>query len=435
MPNVELITRYLPDTYDQVYVQNAVSSILWQGAKDVQIQFTGARKVKVWETATSGNFNYKRIGTGAVNDLNPAKNEEYLGAGYRAGFGRGQTAGQWVEYELKYDRSIELPFDLADDEETAGLLLATSLKEHLRTKDIPEIDALAFGRLAEATSVSLGNRVEETGEIAEDTILGKINDAIVYEQMVGVPDNDIVIFVSPKVLGLLMSTKEITRFITQTDILSPRGINTRFLAYNGHPIVVVNNDRFYTDPVAGEGGYWPSATSKAINFMLVPLGAVVPVHKLDFSKIYDASETYIGGVGMLFTSRNYFDVIIPRLHRVGIYADISNESPAASIGVGLQVDLRKGTASGTTDVYGWYAHNGALGTLVYGTSAFVAGNAYTIGTGNTAVTGIGYTGAPDIGDKATVTIAGNTAYFAVINPQGKAIAVSGAIDITNLKGD
>ena len=65
-----------------------------------------------------------------------------------SGYVPGNVSLNWETIKLEYERSREFYVDATDDEETDAVLSANLMAEFVRTKVVPEVDAVRFGRLA-----------------------------------------------------------------------------------------------------------------------------------------------------------------------------------------------------------------------------------------------------------------------------------------------
>ena len=123
--SIELITKYSTKAWDKVYKAEAVSSLF--DAPESQVQFTGAKTVKIAKFSATGLGNYYRNNDGddRASFANPF------------GYAAGNVGLTWEEFTLKQDRSARYPVELFDNEETDGLALGAATTEISRTVMIP----------------------------------------------------------------------------------------------------------------------------------------------------------------------------------------------------------------------------------------------------------------------------------------------------------
>lgn len=303
--SIQLITKYLPGALDKVFAFESVTDQLL-GDQTLKLDFLDNKTVKVPKLMSTGLTDYQRGGSGSVNT-------------------RGAVANQWETFTLSQQRYSEIPLDRLDNEESGSFILGHQATEFIRTKVIPEFDAYRLSKLAGYTNAVMGNRVVET--IAANTILSKLNASFKWLRNHGVQDTDQIIYVRPAVMELIENTTELYRKLSQSEYHDK--VTFQIQNYEGRPIVVVPDDRFFTDiNILAGGGYAPKATSKVINFIVCDRRAPIVIRRLDFARVYDSIKengTYLGFVGYLLTNLYYHDLFVTDNKVVGIYASISNE--------------------------------------------------------------------------------------------------------------
>ena len=129
MNSIELITKYSTKAWDQVYKAESRSALL--DAPSAQVQFTGAKTVKIAKFSATGLGNYYR-------------NNDVANDGSVFGYAGGNVGLTWEEFTLKQDRSAMYQIEKFDDEETDGLTLGAATTEINRTIIVPEVDAYCF---------------------------------------------------------------------------------------------------------------------------------------------------------------------------------------------------------------------------------------------------------------------------------------------------
>ena len=389
--NIELITKYAPDALDKVLTHESKSAILTRGARFVDIDVKDAGKVKILSMTMDALSDYHRAGHGYADE----------------GYGKGSVTATWEEFKLQYDRGIQFKLDNMDNEELAGQALANLMTEFTRTHVTAEKDAITFSRIAGKTKQALGNYVEET--IEANTIISKFNKAFTFMTEQGVPDTEQIIFVNPDVMALISSTTELNKVITQADFTSERGVKFTLPAYNGRPIVVVPSDRFFTNVKTGSNGYTATANSRIINFLVVSKQAVIPVVKLEKPRVFTPEQVQDFD-GYKLNYRLYHDVFIPKNKIFGIYASVSQGNATEKVNL-LNVDIEKVDDEFVVNAT-YTKPQGLNGKLVHSTTAFVVGNEYA--------------GAEEIEIGLPFADLGATEYFAFLDKDNKAIAVSKA---------
>ena len=408
---IGLITKYMQDAVDTVLTQEAKTSILVNGNKYVDLNFKEAGYVKIASILMDGLSDYKR----ANNGLGSANNG-YSNFPTNDGYKVGDAQLSWEIVQLQYDRGKQFRIDEMDNEETAGLMIGNLLTEFLRSKVVPEVDAVRFSRMASKCNTALGNLVSES--ISANQIIGKFNTAFEWLFEHGTDAENQVIFVSPAVMTLIRNTTELTKFITQGDYRNKdTGINFRVEKYGERPIIEVPSNRFFTNVSTGANGYSVSASSYVINFMVCDVRAVVPIVKLEKSKIWTPEQVQdFDGYKVNF--RMYHDVIVPKNKVPAIYTSVSQTGASTKMNL-LSVALTKVDSSYKLDAY-YTQPVGMLGTVVVSASAFTLGNTYS--TSATVVK-------VDEGGTFTKFASETAEYFALLDNNGLCIATSGSVTL------
>lgn len=407
--SIGLITKYMQEAIDTVLTQEAKTNVLVNGSKFIDLNFKETGYVKVMSLLMDGLSDYYRVNNGLGS-----ANNGYATYPSNDGYKVGDTSAKWELFQLEYDRGRQFRVDNMDNEETAGLVIGNLLAEFLRTKVVPEVDAVRFSKMAKKCNVALGNLVSET--ISANQIIGKFNGAFEWLFEHGVPEEEQVIFVSPSVMTLIRNTTELYKRLTQEEY---RNADVTFTIekYEGRQIIEVPSNRFFTGVVTTDNGYMPSANSYVINFMICSKKAVVPVVKLEKSKIWTPEQVQdFDGYKVNF--RMYHDIIIPKNKVPAIYTSVSAVAGTTKTNL-LSVALTKVTTGYTLDAY-YTTPVGLMGTVVRSATAFTLGNTYT--TSSTVV-------AVDEGDTFTKFASETAQYFALLDGNGKCIAVSGSVTL------
>lgn len=420
--SIAVITKYLPKVVDRVFAEESKTALLMSGGKYIDINFKEAGYVKIFSILMDGLSDYYRANhVGVENSLAYSHDNQNNGANFRDGYARGNVSGDWEIFKLRYDRGKQFVVDNMDNEETAGQIIANLLAEFLRTKVVPEVDIVRFSTIASKCNATLGNLVTET--IAENTALKNIITAQEWLKEHEVPESDQILFVSPAFNTLLQNSTELTKFITQADFKSEGGVTFRLNAFNGMPIVVVPSDRFYTDVIVGQNGYYPAATSKVINYMICSRKACVPIVKLEKYKIW-APETQDDIDGYKVNLRIYHDLIIPKNKVVGSYVSVSNTAATTKASL-LELALVTGSVQNAYKVDGVYTTpSGMLGSIISSKTAFTLNSKPTVD--GSIIKKVDVTGGDNVETEAKV-------YFAMVDGAGSVIATSKQITLTGIK--
>jgi len=443
MNSFELITKYLPKAIDKYFFEDAKSAILEQGSKFIDVKFDQTGYVKIASLLMDGLSDYYQtqqnsmdfVAPGSARPSDPANYAAYAGnvsSGSRDGFALGNTTLQWEIFRLQWVRGKQFRIDYIADEETAGIVIGNAVEEFNRTKVIPEVDVCRFGFIADKASVSLGNLIA-SDSISANQIIGKFNTAFEWLAEHEVPEEEQVIFVNPAVMTLIRNTTELTKFLTQGDYRSPAGLDFTVEKYMGRPIIQVPSNRFFTNPLLTQNGYRAQSGSNVINYMVVSTKAVVPVRKLEWSKIYGPEQSGLAGFhGYLINYLLYHGVVIPRNKIVGCYVSTSSTAASGKVNT-LAVDTRAGGVQYAWKLVNFYTSPAGLrGNVVFieynsGGSGY-AKDGFGLGDTLTGTAGTDYKVAT-LGADVTEAAGSVSAYFALVDDSGTIIATSGSTPV------
>ena len=245
--SVGLAAQYLP-LLDEIYKADSKTAILDTAQDRVRWdQATGS--FYLFETDMVGLGDYSRNG----------------------GFVRGDVTASWRQYTPQYDRARQFVVDRLDDQQTMGLAFGTLAGEFMRTKVIPEVDAIRMRDYSKNASDSMKTTENiSSGSAAVQAIdLGteKLDNA-------EVPYEGRILFVNPTMYKYLKAG------ITRYTMNGENGIDYNVEMYNDMRVITVPAGRFNTaitlaQPSAhdGAGGY--STTGSTINFMIIHPSAVM----------------------------------------------------------------------------------------------------------------------------------------------------------------
>ena len=415
--SIATITKYMTSALDTVLATESKTAILERNQAFVRYDFKNARIVKILDMVMDGLSNYYRGNTTTADSGRTNYNASGVhGDGYKVG----NVKETWTDYPMTYDRGRQFQIDEMDDEETAGLTIGNILKEFVRTQIVPEIDATRFAIIAGNTYKSLGNKVVET-PTAND-IYDKFVDGFTWLSNHEVPSEDQVLFINPSINALLQKSDKLTRFISQGDFKSERGIDFRLKAFDGRALVEVPQSRFMTEISLTDNGFAPSAGAKAINYMICSKRCVVPVVKLYKTKIF-GPEVNQDFDGYKVNVRLYHDCFIPKNKVIGSYVSVST-TEAKAVGNVLNVALKKTSVADTYHLVAHYTQPaGKLGRVIWGASAFTLGaTASGSQLNNVVADGADF----KVGTSAT------KAFFALVDDSNTIIATSAEVALNNL---
>ncbi len=405
---IELIKKYLSQAVVLSFAQKSKSRVLETDGKRIQLDFAGGNTVKILNLQMEGLSDYKRANN---SQFTAASGYSEFGAGDQSGRGylSSDVGATWETKTLRYDRGAQLKIDAMDDEELAGQLMGTVVGAYIDQHIIPEVDTLRFATLAAQTTTLIGNRKEAA--ISNNTIISAFNSAIEFMSEAEVDGENQIFFVNPSVMTQIRSTNELNHVVYKSAV---EGVSFIVTKYEGRVIEEVPTSRFYTGAVAGVRGFYPSATSKIINFLLVDKSVVLPVVKVDNVRVFTPDQVQDFD-GYKINFRVYHDLFVPERLRTGVYAHVSN-TLATTKTAKLNVALSAG-ASGKTKITGYatlpLGHTGSIYGLA-GDSGFEVGKGISEYTNAVAIT---------VGTDFTA-FSGDKGYFALVNARSVIIAVS-----------
>lgn len=209
------------------------------------------------------------------------------------GYVRGDVELTMETVKFNYDRGRKFSVDVLDDEETAGLAFGKLASEFVRTRVVPEMDAVRFASYCSAGGVSLSSGTLSSGEEVLSALLSAQSKMDEDE----VPEENRILFITPMLLNA----------VSGVDTTKSREVLSSF-----SQIVKVPQSRFCTavslkDGVtSGEesGGFAKDDGGKDINFMIIHKDAVLQYPKHTVNKVISPEENQESD-GYLFFYRAY----------------------------------------------------------------------------------------------------------------------------------
>ena len=288
MPNsIALAEKFLP-ILDGIYKRESLTARLL-GANAL-IRFDGANKVSIFKTELDGLADYSRAN----------------------GFVNGSVTAGWESYTLSKDRGVGLGVDRMDNEETLGMAFGTLAGEFMRTKEIPELDAYRFAKMASANGITSASAAITVGTTDVPGLIDAAEQAMGDDE---VPYEGRILFVSEKAYAGLKA--KITRYLRNEG-----EVQRNVEMYNDMEVVRVPQSRFNTAVTLYDGtanfGFAPTAGGYKINFMIVHPSAVLPIVKHDIVRIFSPDE-YQQADKWVFQTRVYHDMFVLENKVKGIY--------------------------------------------------------------------------------------------------------------------
>ena len=177
-----------------------------------------------------------------------------------------KLTNETVKYN--YERGRKLSTDMIDNEETDGVIVAKAASEFVRTKVVPEVDAVRYATYASVQGIGEKQETLATGEAAYKAIAAAYDDMTNNE----VPETDRCLRITSTLLGL----------IRDMDTTKSRELLNKFAS-----IKTVPQSRFVTavelndGKTSGEekGGFKKAAEAADINFMIIHKPALLQYTK------------------------------------------------------------------------------------------------------------------------------------------------------------
>lgn len=213
------------------------------------------------------------------------------------GYVGGNESITYETVKFNYDRGRKFTVDAMDNEETAGLAFGQLSSEFIRTKVVPEMDAVRFATYAGITGIGTASATLENGNAVLSAILSANNEMDEAE----VPYDGRYLFITPTLHNL----------INAVDSYKSKSMIEHFAG-----IVDVPQTRFYTaiDLLDGvtktdtedetAGGFKKNADAKNINFMIIHKAAVIQFGKHTVNKIFTPEQNQ-NSDGYIFCYRAY----------------------------------------------------------------------------------------------------------------------------------
>ena len=293
--SIGLASTYLP-LLDEVYKAASKSAIL-DTAQDRVRWSDEYHTFYLFETDMGGLADYSRNG----------------------GFVRGDVTAQWRAYAPQWDRGRQFLVDRMDNAESIGMAFGTLAGEFMRTKVVPETDAVRFAQYAQ--NAASGNK--DTESLANSAaVIASIDDATAALDDKEVPYEGRILFVNPTIYKLIKGG--ITRMVMNGD----DNVNYNVEYYNDMRLITVPSGRFNTEITLAQpdshddaGGY--SATGSTINYMIIHPSAVMQTIKLANPRIF-SPEVVQEAQAWMYDFRQYHGAWVKNQKKDGIYVSAAS---------------------------------------------------------------------------------------------------------------
>lgn len=206
MPNsIELFKKNAPELLDKVYKQSAKTAILDSDSKLIKAG-ANTNEIVVPKLKMDGLADYDR-------------NSGYID-------GDIELTNETVKFN--YERGRKLKTDAIDNEETGGLILANLSSEFLRTKVVPEVDAVRFAQYSAIENITV--------EKDKDYLTGASVLEGLQKTYAKMNDDEV-----PEELRYLFIRSDLHMLAENVDTTKSKAILSKFAG-----IIEVPSTRFYT---------------------------------------------------------------------------------------------------------------------------------------------------------------------------------------------
>lgn len=264
MNSIELFKKNAPELLDKVYKKESTTADFDISGKLVKAG-SNANEIVIPKLDMDGLGDYDR----------------------NSGYIDGDVSLTNETVKFNYERGRKLKTDAIDNEETGGVIFGNLSSEFLRTKVIPEVDAVRYAHYASLENIT--DIAPEGVTYADGEAVLKALEAV-WSRMTDdeVPEEDRHL----RITSTLLNAAEFVARTTNNDILK------KFTK-----IKVVPQNRFYTQielksgkDADGErvGGYVKGADAKEINFMIIHKPAMLQYTKHAKTKIFTPDQDQDG---------------------------------------------------------------------------------------------------------------------------------------------
>ena len=294
--SIGLASSYIP-ILDEIYKAESKTAIL-DTAQDRVYYNPQTHTFNLFEIDMVGNADYSR----------------------NNGFVRGDVNAGWRPYAPQWDRGRQFVVDRIDNDEAMGMVFPSLGSEYIRTKVVPETDALRFSTYATgAASAMKTTETISSGAAAVAAIdLGteKLDDA-------EVPYEGRILYVNPTMYRFLKAG------ITRYTMNGENGIDYNVEMYDNMIVLTVPSGRFNTavtlvqpDSHDDVGGY--TATGSTINFLIIHPTAIMQANCFTEPRIFSPAVNQ-QAQGWMWDFRQYHGAWVKHQKTNGIYVN----APAA----------------------------------------------------------------------------------------------------------
>lgn len=303
----EKATKFLT-VLDEVYQRGAITAMLDDAA--LANRFAGTKTIKLPRVTVDGAGDYDRDN----------------------GYAQGGVAASFEEYELGYDRGRKFRIDVVDNDDAAFDLYRQVALQYLRTREIPEIDAVRFAKMYAVAKTNTNAELVSADIAASDDPLKLLDEAERTLNEKEVPDEGRVLFCTNDFYAMMKGSEAVCR---RMDAAAPAGgIDRRIVMLDGMtPVIRVPQSRFMSkidllDGVSEDqtaGGFKSASDAVKLNFIYADKNSLHGVIKRRFSKIIEPDANQQADAYDIFY-RAHHDLIIGKNEAAGVYVHASTKA-------------------------------------------------------------------------------------------------------------
>lgn len=232
------------------------------------------------------------------------------------GYADGSSSLSWETKAFNYDRGRRFNVDAMDNEETAGISFGKLSSEFIRTKAVPELDALRFATYADKAGTKKSEALSTGANICN--AITAANNALDEAE---VDDEGRILYITPTLYNEILaldtykSKKMLEGFSKVVKV--PQGrFYSKISLLSGK---VITNGENTTDETIG--GYAKDTAGKNLNFLIIQKKSPLQYTKHAVNKIIPP-EANQQADGWLFFYRAYGITDVYDNKKTGIYASI-----------------------------------------------------------------------------------------------------------------
>lgn len=304
--NTIALAEKMTSELDKAIVEKSATGFLADNA--MKSKFVGAKTVLIPEMDLVGLGDYDRD----------------------TGFVQGSITVENQPYTMGMDRGRSFQLDRMDNDESGVTNLAGQvMKEFVRTKVVPEMDAYNISKLGGYAATQNQTVALPSGKTLDTGIYALFVDAVNKAQEAIGFDEELVCFVDNAVWAAASKTNEISRQLMVSNF-KQGSVDLQVKTLNGIPLRPVKSSlmktayTFYDGVTKGEGvpdqtigGFVPTSAAKSIGLMILPKKAAMLVKKTETTRIFDPSKNQKADAWQ-FDYRVYYDMFIRKSRQAGI---------------------------------------------------------------------------------------------------------------------